>query len=127
MPAELRPIREATGQVLAEDVVAPFDIPPRDNTAMDGYAVRAADTAAAGADVDGEGSAELRVIGELAAGYLYEGVVGLGRGRAHHDGRSHARRRGLDRPIRGDRRDGAARAGPSRASPTAPRGAACAC
>ena len=74
MPAELRPIREATGQVLAEDVVAPFDIPPRDNTAMDGYAVRAGDTAPAGADVAGDGSAELRVIGELAAGYLYEGV-----------------------------------------------------
>ena len=78
MPAELRPIREATGQVLAEDVVAPFDIPPRDNTAMDGYAVRAGDTAPAGADVAGDGSAELRVIGELAAGYLYEGVVGSG-------------------------------------------------
>ena len=78
MPAELRPIREASGQVLAEDVVAPFDIPPRDNTAMDGYAVRAVDTAPAGADLAGEGSAELRVIGELAAGYLYEGVVGPG-------------------------------------------------
>ena len=78
MPAELRPIREATGQVLAEDVVAPFDIPPRDNTAMDGYAVRAADTAPAGASLDGDGAAELRVIGELAAGYLYEGVVGRG-------------------------------------------------
>ena len=78
MPAELRPIREATGQVLAADVVAPFDIPPHDNTAMDGYAVQAADTAPAGADVDGEGAAELRVIGELAAGYVYEGAVGPG-------------------------------------------------
>ena len=78
MPAELRPIREATGQVLAEDVVAPFDIPPRDNTAMDGYAVQAVDTAPAGASLDGDGAAELRVIGELAAGYLYEGVLGPG-------------------------------------------------
>ena len=74
MPAERRSIREAAGQVLAEDVVAPFDIPPLDNTAMDGYAVQAADTVSAG-----EGSAvTLRVVGELAAGYLYEGAVGAG-------------------------------------------------
>ena len=78
MPAELRPIREASGQVLAEDVVAPFDIPPRDNTAMDGYAVQAGDTASAGSEVAEDGAADLRVIGELAAGYLYEGVVGPG-------------------------------------------------
>jgi molybdopterin molybdotransferase len=32
------------GQVLAEDISSPFNIPPRDNSAMDGYAVRAADT-----------------------------------------------------------------------------------
>ena len=41
---EQAPVIEALGQVLAEDVVAGFDIPPLDNTAMDGYAVRAADT-----------------------------------------------------------------------------------
>ena len=45
---ERRPVLDALGQVLAEDVVAPFDIPPLDNTAMDGYAVRAADTTGAG-------------------------------------------------------------------------------
>jgi len=65
------PILEALGQVTAEDVVSPLDIPPLDNTAMDGYAVRAADTAGAS-----EGSpVRLRVIGELAAGYLFEGSV----------------------------------------------------
>ena len=37
------PLREAHGRVLAEDVIAPSPIPPWDNSAMDGYAVRSAD------------------------------------------------------------------------------------
>ncbi|MDX8152387.1 molybdopterin molybdotransferase MoeA [Patulibacter brassicae] len=37
----------AAGRVLAEDVVVPLSLPPFDNSAMDGFAVRAADTAAA--------------------------------------------------------------------------------
>jgi molybdopterin biosynthesis enzyme len=44
---EEKPILQALGQVLAEDVVSPFNIPPLDNTAMDGYAVQAASTAGA--------------------------------------------------------------------------------
>ena len=44
---EEKPILDALGQVVAEDVVSGIDIPPLDNTAMDGYAVRAADTAGA--------------------------------------------------------------------------------
>ncbi len=71
---ERKPILEALGQVLAEDVVAPFDIPPLDNTAMDGYAVRAADT-------DGASEAapvELRVVADLAAGYVLQTPVGPG-------------------------------------------------
>ena len=68
---EERPVPDALGQVLAEDVESTLDIPPLDNTAMDGYAVRAADT---------EGASEanpvrLRVSGELAAGYIYDGEV----------------------------------------------------
>ena len=62
---------EAQGQVLAEDVVAPFSIPPLDNTAMDGYAVIAASTAGASDDRP----VTLRVVGELAAGYVYNGRV----------------------------------------------------
>ena len=38
-----RPIRDALGQVLAEDVSAPIDVPPYRNSAMDGYAIIAAD------------------------------------------------------------------------------------
>jgi hypothetical protein len=34
---------EAVGRVLAEPVIAPHDLPPFDNAAMDGYAIRAAD------------------------------------------------------------------------------------
>lgn len=71
---ERKPALEALGQVLAEDIVAPFDIPPLDNTAMDGYAVRAADTTGAS-----EGSPrELRVVADLAAGYILETPVGAG-------------------------------------------------
>ncbi len=68
---ETVPLLDALGRVLDEDVTATFDIPPLDNTAMDGYAVRAADTAGAS-----EGTpAELRVTGEVAAGYIYDGEV----------------------------------------------------
>ena len=37
------PLFEATGRVVARDVLAPIDLPPFDNSAMDGYAVRCAD------------------------------------------------------------------------------------
>ena len=40
---------EADGRVLAEDVVAALQVPPQDNSSMDGYAVRAADCGQAGA------------------------------------------------------------------------------
>jgi molybdopterin molybdotransferase len=43
-------LSEALGLVLAEDVVAPLSLPVFDNSAMDGYAVRAEDVAAAGPD-----------------------------------------------------------------------------
>ena len=45
LPDEEKPILDALGQVLAEDVRAPNDVPPFANSAMDGYAVRAADVA----------------------------------------------------------------------------------
>lgn len=63
---EERPIPEALGQVLAEDVVSPLDIPPLDNSAMDGYAVQASSTAGASR----ESPVLLRVVGSVAAGQL---------------------------------------------------------
>lgn len=71
LPAEDKHPLDALGQVLAEDISAGFDIPPLDNTAMDGYAVRSADTAGASPD----NPARLSVIGEVAAGYVYDGTV----------------------------------------------------
>ena len=43
LEAEDRPISESLGQVLSEDIEGSFDVPPWDNSAMDGYAVRAED------------------------------------------------------------------------------------
>lgn len=47
-PLERVPIYAATGRVLAHDLQADMDVPPADNSAMDGYAVRAADVPTAG-------------------------------------------------------------------------------
>ncbi len=41
-------IRAALGRVLASDVMSPIDVPAHDNSAMDGYALRAADLSPAG-------------------------------------------------------------------------------
>ena len=57
---------QSLDRVLAEDILADMNIPPMDNTAMDGYAVRAADTVAASEDHP----VRLRVIHDLAAGYV---------------------------------------------------------
>ena len=54
------------GQVLAEDVASPFGLPPLDNSAMDGYAVRHQDIVGAGPD----SPMLLRVTGQVAAGQL---------------------------------------------------------
>jgi len=64
------PILEALGRVLAEEVVADRNIPPLPNSAMDGYAVRAADVARV--------PARLRVIAEAPAGRLCPVEVGPG-------------------------------------------------
>ena len=68
------PLLDALGQALAEDVHTSLDLPPLANTSMDGYAVRAADTAGA----TPQAPRELRVTGYLAAGAVYEGSVGPG-------------------------------------------------
>jgi molybdopterin molybdotransferase len=58
------PLAEVLGLALAEDVRAGLDLPGFDNTAMDGYAVRAADVAGASA----ESPVVLPVAGEIGAG-----------------------------------------------------------
>ena len=70
LPAESAPLTEAHGRVLADDLVAQRTQPPADVSAMDGYAVRAADVA--------KTPARLRVIGEVAAGHPFRGTVGPG-------------------------------------------------
>jgi molybdopterin molybdotransferase len=52
-------------------LVAPINIPPLDNSAMDGYALRAADISQAG----GESPVELRVIGHIPAGTVSDQTV----------------------------------------------------
>ncbi|MHB8764454.1 MAG: molybdopterin molybdotransferase MoeA [Deferrisomatales bacterium] len=59
LPPETVSILEARGRVLAEEVCAPRDLPPRDNSAMDGYACRHRDLAA---------GQLLRVVGTVSAG-----------------------------------------------------------
>jgi molybdopterin molybdotransferase len=58
---------EATGRVLAEDVTAPWDLPLWDNSAMDGYAVRAGDCLTV--------PCKLRVTGFLPAGARADGLT----------------------------------------------------
>jgi putative molybdopterin biosynthesis protein len=48
LPCEARKLVDALGCALAEDVVAPIDVPPFDRSNVDGFAVRSADLAAAG-------------------------------------------------------------------------------
>jgi len=68
LSVEPRPITEALGLVLAEDIIAEHDVPPFDNSGMDGYAVRAADSV----DATQESPVSLTVIETLAAGHLAE-------------------------------------------------------
>jgi molybdopterin molybdotransferase len=54
-------VKGALGRILADDVRAPFDIPPLPNSARDGYALR-------GADLVSTGSVHLRLVAEVPAG-----------------------------------------------------------
>jgi molybdopterin molybdotransferase len=79
MQADVRPVtgvealslRDALGRVLAEDVSSAIDVPSHTNSAMDGYAVRAADLPSAG-------SVGLKVLGTAWAGRPFRGDVGPG-------------------------------------------------
>ncbi len=71
--SEQVPLAEAAGRFLAEAVVSTLDLPPFDNSAMDGYAVRAADVISASA----EQPVALRLIGQVGAGQVFKGGVGV--------------------------------------------------
>jgi molybdopterin molybdotransferase len=73
-PAQV-PLGDALGCVAAESVLATEPVPPFVNSSMDGYALRAADTAPAGA---GDRLVRLRVVGTVMAGTPFHGEVGPG-------------------------------------------------
>ena len=70
MGSEVRALEEADGLVLAESPLATIALPPFDNSAMDGYAVRAADVRLV--------PTFLKQVGEVAAGGGFDGSVGPG-------------------------------------------------
>ena len=67
---EIVPLVDAVGRVTASDVKSPIALPPFDNSAVDGYAVRHADVAAAG-------ETRLRLAGRLQAGSGSTATAGL--------------------------------------------------
>jgi molybdopterin molybdotransferase len=74
LPAEEVALDEAAGRVLAADLVSRTTLPPWDNSAMDGFAVRAADVAGASSDAP----VTLGVIGEAAPGRTPSVAVATG-------------------------------------------------
>ncbi len=65
------PLFDALGRVLAEDLISPFDVPPHDNSAMDGYAF-------AGDQLRPDAALELQVVGTALAGKAWQGQVQAG-------------------------------------------------
>ena len=74
--SEEKPLLDALGRVLAEDLRSSMDIPPLANSSMDGYAVQESSVSGASR----ERPVSLRVIGQIAAGYV--STVPVGRGEA---------------------------------------------
>ncbi len=74
---ETVPLQDADGRVLAEPIVAPYDLPLFANSSMDGFAVRAADTQSASS----QAPAVLQVVADLPAGHDPGGIV-VGAGQA---------------------------------------------
>jgi molybdopterin molybdotransferase len=67
-------LAQSYGRVLRRDCVSDLDLPPFDRARMDGYALRAAETA----EASPEHPVRLRAIGEVAAGRAFEGQVNPG-------------------------------------------------
>jgi len=73
-PVDVIPLLQAHHRVLAEDATAGQDVPSFDNSSMDGYALRAADTASA---TSGK-PITLQLAGEVSAGNVFTGAVPVG-------------------------------------------------
>jgi molybdopterin molybdotransferase len=67
-PPEVVPLARALGRVLAEDVRATMDVPPTDNSAVDGYAVTSA-------DIPTTGHATVEIVADLPAGSVFDGTL----------------------------------------------------
>ncbi len=72
--SEVIPLSEAYGRIVAEKILAPTDLPPFDNSSMDGYAVRAQDVAAASP----QNPITLKLVGRVAAGEHFTGQLSTG-------------------------------------------------
>ncbi|MBT4171340.1 MAG: molybdopterin molybdotransferase MoeA, partial [Rhodospirillaceae bacterium] len=68
---EQLPLAQAQGRILAADVTSALDVPPHDNSAVDGYALRHE-------DLEPDGPTRLAVQGRSAAGHPFEGKVTAG-------------------------------------------------
>lgn len=66
--SETVPIREALNRVLADDVVSSINVPPYQNSAMDGYAINSQ-------DIPASGEAVLKLVGKSFAGIPFDGEV----------------------------------------------------
>ncbi|MEC4176089.1 gephyrin-like molybdotransferase Glp [Adlercreutzia sp. R7] len=71
---ETVPLLEAVGRPVAADLTSDIDVAPFAHSAMDGFALRAAEIAAAAEDAP----ATLRVVAEIGAGDVFDGVIGPG-------------------------------------------------
>lgn len=64
-------LMQAHGRILARDVISPISVPPHDNSAMDGYALR-------GAELQAGQASRLKVVGTALAGAAWQGTVSTG-------------------------------------------------
>ncbi len=74
LPTEHVPLLKAAGRTLAADLESPVDHPSADNSALDGYACRAADTVSASRDAP----VTLRLVGDIPAGSTFGGDLKAG-------------------------------------------------
>lgn len=70
-PAQTLPLAQALERIVAQEIISPLNVPPHDNSAMDGYAIRAD-------ALDAGGEVSLTCVGTALAGPAWPGQVGPG-------------------------------------------------